>query len=581
MGNCGSSLDCTTCYTRYPYKGCETKLKVNADIAGIGVLISFYFSAVAVFVIVLWGYFNECLPSGLTSKTDHDTISLIKSLIKRSDQGSLHGNDTTALSLKRKKQNDGLVRFMQILSDQQLITGLAILIAALSSRCQISLYELRIVTSLAYFSATTHTLSIDLLRDYLRDVPVNYRVFGYNPVNLLILIPILVLLIGKHASAIGRFLDLTIETWHFKIRLRAACPRSPLQLRCQHSSNDASIRPTNSADFNNRKRLRSFLGILETYHEAYLSEIPVWCFQFAYGTKNTIRALRFDDLELSDEARNLGFGQVVAIDLLIIPIFAAVQIVNETQVAHASRPPTDPRVTGQLNRHATATLNEVAPSEESDVHDALDTTVSGANLSSGNFDTAQDSENTTDSTLDLVELAQGSGTEPAVKDASSAPAPSLNLGHSATARTSGISYGVICLLITTILVVTALIDDGIQTYVLIIMMALWSISRVGLAVARIISQIRFVSKKVKIYGRKEGLSQPVSEASSSDSLQVPPAPLVTRTSPLVTADTLCDSGDMSQSTATGACLNFVPPRRIDTEADIGLVSLSRRHSSYL
>lgn len=37
MGNCGSSLDCTKCYSAVPIEGCETELKINADIAGIGV----------------------------------------------------------------------------------------------------------------------------------------------------------------------------------------------------------------------------------------------------------------------------------------------------------------------------------------------------------------------------------------------------------------------------------------------------------------------------------------------------------------------------------------------------------------
>jgi len=37
MGNCGSSLDCTKCYSTVPIEGCETELKINADVAGIGV----------------------------------------------------------------------------------------------------------------------------------------------------------------------------------------------------------------------------------------------------------------------------------------------------------------------------------------------------------------------------------------------------------------------------------------------------------------------------------------------------------------------------------------------------------------
>jgi hypothetical protein len=42
MGSCGSSLDCTRCYiSECAYgnerRGCEPELKVNADIAGLGV----------------------------------------------------------------------------------------------------------------------------------------------------------------------------------------------------------------------------------------------------------------------------------------------------------------------------------------------------------------------------------------------------------------------------------------------------------------------------------------------------------------------------------------------------------------
>ena len=68
---------------------------------------------------------------------------------------------------KQKSRSHVLAKFIKMLSDQQLITGISIMIAALSSRCVMSQNEWHIVTSLAYFSATTHSLSIDVLRKYL------------------------------------------------------------------------------------------------------------------------------------------------------------------------------------------------------------------------------------------------------------------------------------------------------------------------------------------------------------------------------------------------------------------------------
>ena len=53
------------------------------------------------------------------------------------------------------------------LSDQQLLTGLAILIAALWTHCTITVYHFALANDLACFSTTVHLITLRVLRDYL------------------------------------------------------------------------------------------------------------------------------------------------------------------------------------------------------------------------------------------------------------------------------------------------------------------------------------------------------------------------------------------------------------------------------
>ena len=69
-------------------------------------------------------------------------------------------------------------RLVLSVSDQQLLTGLAVLIAALWTHCTISVYHFAMVNDLAWFSATVHLITLGVLQDYLLQRPVlrNWRV---------------------------------------------------------------------------------------------------------------------------------------------------------------------------------------------------------------------------------------------------------------------------------------------------------------------------------------------------------------------------------------------------------------------
>jgi hypothetical protein len=56
-------------------------------------------------------------------------------------------------------------------ADQQLVTGLAILIAGYMKYCTISVYHFNVVTGLAWLASVTHLLSVSCLRDYFVEHP--------------------------------------------------------------------------------------------------------------------------------------------------------------------------------------------------------------------------------------------------------------------------------------------------------------------------------------------------------------------------------------------------------------------------
>jgi hypothetical protein len=71
-------------------------------------------------------------------------------------------------------------RVLLTLSDQQLVTGPAMMVAALGQHCQISAYEFQVVSSVAWMASTTHLSTLVVLRQYLRENRTvrNIRIIG-------------------------------------------------------------------------------------------------------------------------------------------------------------------------------------------------------------------------------------------------------------------------------------------------------------------------------------------------------------------------------------------------------------------
>jgi hypothetical protein len=336
------------------------------------VLISFFFSATAVFLVVLYGYFTKSLPSDLYQPADYCILNTRETF--RGHQrptGSLVG----VQSQRQQRRSQVIVAFLKTLTDQQLITGLTILIATVATRCQTTVFELRIVTVLAYFTATSHALSLGVLRGYLyqhtwargcrvffalvflimfvfmyavdhsisQDVHdavfVQCLFVGYRP-NIFtgdfgsITVSVLVIVVGKHVSGLSQpFITPTSFGGKERHVLERATDRYlahslhiqhklPMA-KCNRVVYDASIKYDER-----RKDSADLYYFVESYHNAYFSQIPIWLFQFAYGTSSIIRALWLSRLPLSKDFAMLSFGQVVALGLLVLSLLALVQMIN-------------------------------------------------------------------------------------------------------------------------------------------------------------------------------------------------------------------------------------------------------------
>ena len=72
----------------------------------------------------------------------------------------------------RNRRSETLEKFVLAQSDQQLITGIAILIAGYINPCTMDFYHFEIVATLAWLSSTVHLSTLSLLQDYLILNPV-------------------------------------------------------------------------------------------------------------------------------------------------------------------------------------------------------------------------------------------------------------------------------------------------------------------------------------------------------------------------------------------------------------------------
>lgn len=126
---------------------------------------------------MLFGYFSESLPEGYFNEVDlalidrmhlKQTLDSLRSKLAGWRDKALFRKQPSPRrrKLSRDERQEALTRFILALSDQQLATGLAVLIGAIANQTSLTAYDFRIAFGLAWFSTTTHLATLDALRDY-------------------------------------------------------------------------------------------------------------------------------------------------------------------------------------------------------------------------------------------------------------------------------------------------------------------------------------------------------------------------------------------------------------------------------
>ena len=84
-----------------------------------------------------------------------------------------------------------MTKYILALSDQQLVTGLAIQIAGYGNYCNLSVESYTIIQALAWFSSTTNLAALEITEGYLREQPKakTWRIIG-------VLLSLILLLVG-------------------------------------------------------------------------------------------------------------------------------------------------------------------------------------------------------------------------------------------------------------------------------------------------------------------------------------------------------------------------------------------------
>ena len=343
-------------------------------------LISFLFCAYGLFAVIVWAYFNECLPIEVLSSLDHYALRSLKNWRRPFAEADLQFEPTP----KQKRRAQVIIGFVTVLGDQQLVTGVAILIAGLASRCHITFYEFNIVTYLAYFAVFTHTLSLSVLQTHLfarklaRDCRVGFAI-GFL---VLFAFSFVINTVTSHFDGVingstlneGNVLQCLFEASRFGksfqfdkfdsiVVLGAALYNhifaivqlylepgtrlfeallSYLYVRylCLRgfSSEDASVM-VKTANIKYLAWLQPPLSttgktaisvwyFFDKYYDSYLAFLPDVSLGMSYGTASVIIAIWQGELKPANGLHILGFGQIVAIVLLVLTLLAAVEVVN-------------------------------------------------------------------------------------------------------------------------------------------------------------------------------------------------------------------------------------------------------------
>jgi hypothetical protein len=129
----------------------------------VQVLYAYIISAIFAIVAIIYGYLSDSLPESYLNETDRAVIASFQACLPSKRNAArlqavyakikslvLFGRSQRPhRKLTRRQREEVVKRFILTLSDQQLATGLAILISAIANQCTLTVWEFQLAFSLA------------------------------------------------------------------------------------------------------------------------------------------------------------------------------------------------------------------------------------------------------------------------------------------------------------------------------------------------------------------------------------------------------------------------------------------------
>ena len=353
------------------------------------IIAAFFTTAALTFLFIILGYLSDSLYEDCLNELDRNITRVTKAWIAWIVHCVRKPSNINPTG-KARARKEALVRFILTLSDQQLVTGLAILSGGLGNMYSLTGFEFSIVVSLAWFSSTTHLATLDALQHYFRSHKLvrNIRIFGMVSVLILLSFSYFVswfsdIFLSRpiqcffQEGSVSDYFEDPLNVLNFVAsilviwliwlgyfcRIQASCSEHKaasywlvlpvwkvwvawLQHRPKPSCNEIY------AEYRAEKRIKSrhrqgratgpwkwmtmiFLGF--EYEESFLSTLPWVAFSFAYGVTQIWQSWHDISSPLPAEASRMGFAQYVSVFLLFLPILAALEAYNGQFLSNSTR----------------------------------------------------------------------------------------------------------------------------------------------------------------------------------------------------------------------------------------------------
>ena len=189
---------------------------MRADVSKV--IVGFQATAYLTLLIVSVYYLTDCVPEEFLNRIDRVIIDILW---------------RKARSKPAKTWEPTLRTAVLMFSDQQLVTGIAILVSGYAQlRCGLSTYDWQMIVYLAWFSSLTHLATLTFLRKYFRDNPVPRL---WRAVLMLVMITMLVIALLPTGDG-GWAVFPAPSAWCYFRRLIARPPEERFQFDLYYST---------------------------------------------------------------------------------------------------------------------------------------------------------------------------------------------------------------------------------------------------------------------------------------------------------------------------------------------------------